>query len=147
MCLSVKMLHFHSKNYGFGKPNSENDNFSLLRHRHGQVPQQAADQMHVQPGRIQRHHRESMPRDMHAQGERESQLPADGVQGKRTDRLFSFRAFHRSRISRAGEENARNSLSGTKRLSKCGRRSRRKRISFDSIPLQTEQNHPFFSNS
>jgi hypothetical protein len=90
MCLSVKMLHFHSKNYGFGKPNSENDNFSLLRHRHGQVPQQAADQMHVQPGRIQRHHRESMPRDMHAQGERESQLPADGVQGKPDGPVVQF---------------------------------------------------------
>lgn len=122
MYLSVKMLHFRAKNYGFGNRNSENDNFSLLRHRHGRVPQQAADQMHVQPGRIQRHHRESMPRDVHAQGERESQFPADS-------------------------ENARNSLSGTKRLSKCGRRSRRKRISFDSIPLQTEQNHPLFSNS
>ena len=46
------------------------------------MPQQAADQVHVQPGRIQRHHRESMPRDVHAQGERDSQLPADGVQGK-----------------------------------------------------------------
>ena len=44
------------------------------------MPQQAADQVHIHPGRIERFHGKTVPRHMHGEREREAQLPADPAQ-------------------------------------------------------------------